>query len=56
MSHKTRWSVLLFLLAAALVCYGIGMVLSAQIIFAIGVLFELAFWCGLFRIFRNSRS
>jgi hypothetical protein len=49
-----RYWILLALLAAAAVSYGVGFMVGLGLFIAAGVIFELAFWVGLFT--RRPRS
>lgn len=53
MEHGKRIAILMGLLTAALVCYGIGMQLGALAFIVIGGLFECGFW---FRLFKTNPS
>ncbi len=44
-----RPAILLALLVAALVCYGVGMTVGAGILIGLGIMFELSFWVRLLR-------
>ena len=44
-----RYWMLFALLAAAVVCYSVGLVAGVGLFLAAGVLLELAFWYGLFK-------
>lgn len=44
-----RYWILLALLAAAFVSYGVGFMIGLGLFVAAGVIFELAFWFGLFK-------
>jgi hypothetical protein len=48
-----HYLLLVSLLLAALVCYGVGLVNGSIALFVVGVAFELSFWLRLFR--RNQR-
>ena len=49
MKSSTRWLTLLLLIIAALGSYSIGFMRGVMLFVVIGILFELAFWVGLFR-------
>lgn len=53
MGHGKRIAILIGLLVAALVCYGIGMQLGALIFVIIGALLECGFWLRLFKTDSN---
>jgi hypothetical protein len=44
-----RYWILLALISAAVVSYSVGFMLGLGLFVAAGVVFELAFWVGLFR-------
>ena len=50
MSNTTKWFSLGCQLIAALVCYGIGLSQAASTFLVIGVLFEMSFWFGVFKL------
>ena len=56
MSTKTRWSILLVLLVAALGCYAVGFGGGVVAFVVAGLGFELAFWIGLFRKVREGKK
>ena len=53
MEHGKRIAILIGLLVAALICYGIGMQLGALVFLLIGALLECAFWLRLFKTDSN---
>ena len=54
MSNTTKWFSLGCQLIAALVCYGIGLSQAASTFLVIGVLFEMSFWFGVFKLSPSS--
>jgi len=48
MSSFIRWSVLTFLIMAAVICYFYGSSTGMLGFFIVGALFEVIFWLGLF--------
>ncbi|MBT8448114.1 MAG: hypothetical protein KJO69_00385 [Gammaproteobacteria bacterium] len=54
MKSTTRLRVLLFLILAALGSYSIGFARGVMIFIIAGIIFELAFWIGLFRTKQNN--
>ena len=49
MKRLSRWLILLGLIIAAAISYSIGFMRGVMIFVVLGILFELAFWVGLFR-------
>ena len=49
MKPKTRWLILFILILAALGSYSIGFGRGVMVFIIAGILFELAFWVGLFK-------
>lgn len=49
MNIPYKWPALILLLVLALVCYSLGAVKSAIIFIILGLVFEMAFWLGLFK-------
>lgn len=55
--HKlNKWLLLGLLALGAIACYAVGFVAGAIVLVAVGGLFELAFWFGLFRHVKRNRS
>ena len=48
-----RWSILIFLIIAAIGCYAMGFIAGAGFFIIIGLIFELLFWLGLFKSYKN---
>ena len=47
MKKITRFMLVFSLLGLALVCYSIGFKLGSMLLLALGLILELAFWCGI---------
>ena len=47
MKKLTRFMLVFGLLGLALVCYTIGFKLGSMVLLALGLILELAFWCGI---------
>ena len=47
MKKLTRFVLFIGLLGLALVCYTIGFKLGSMVLLALGLILELAFWCGI---------
>jgi hypothetical protein len=53
MSRQNRLQLLGILALCAIACYTVGLIAGAVLFIAIGAIFELSFWFGVFRKFQK---